>query len=55
MECKAARELKAEVDGRGISSERDIRSGTRLSIVSVSGAEAKGDSNGKVRLCSWRV
>lgn len=49
-ECKADRELNAEVAGRGISSETEARSGNSESIVSGSGGVTSGDSRGKVRL-----
>lgn len=50
MECKAASELNADVDGRGISSVRDTSIGRSVSIVSASGGGASGESKGKVRL-----
>lgn len=52
MECNAVSELNADVDGRGMSSVRDMSNGRSVSIVSTSGAGASGESKGKVRLCS---
>lgn len=49
-ECKAVKELKADVDGRGISSQRDARSGISSSMTAVSGDATSGDNKGKVKL-----
>lgn len=50
MECSEARELKAPVEGRGMSSERETSMGSRVSMVSGSGGGTSGERRGKVRL-----
>jgi len=54
-EWREVRELKAPVEGRGISSERETSIGRRVSMVSGSGGGTSGERRGKVRLCSCRV
>lgn len=55
IECSAVSESNAAVDGRGMLSESDTRSGTRSSMASGSGVGAIAERRGNVRLWTCRV
>lgn len=53
--CRAERDWRAGVDGRGMVSGRARSMGRRAAMASSSGGGVSGERRGKVRLWSWRV
>lgn len=55
MVCRAVRELKADVEGRGMVSDRETSMGRRSSIISGSGGGTRGERIEDVRFCRRRI